>query len=378
VRKVVVTGVGGLIGWHAAARLHAVNCGLRFQGDPETYDLITLDRTSFNDDASLKDALSGADLVLHFAGINRASEAEQEHGNIELARRLADALDYDGSTATVVYANSTHETSDTAYGRGKRGAADVFAAREGGIFVNLILPHIFGETGRPFYNNVTGTLSRQVIDGATPNINPEGRVELVHAGAAAQAAIDLGLAGESCRHQMDGAKISISELYEKLKSFHESYVNFVFPDLSDALDLALFNTYRQHLYPSHFPNAVKVNTDARGRLFECAKGGGGGQTFISWTKPGVTRGEHFHLQKVERFLVVEGVARIAMRRVLTGETHVFHVDGAEPAYVDMPTLWTHNITNTGDGPLVTLFWTHDIFDPCAPDTYADTVGEENT
>ena len=375
--RIVITGAGGLIGWHAAARLHAENCGARFRGEAEPFDIVPAGRAVFDDDAALDAAVGEADAVLHFAGVNRATgDVDIERENPALATRLCTALERTGSKAAIVYANSTHAEADNPYGRGKKAAADAFAAhaaRHDVPFVDMILPHIFGEQGRPFYNNVTGTLCQQLADGEEPTINPEGRVELVHAGAAAQAAIDFALNRESGRRRLDGMPMAITALYEKLKGFHDSYAAFVYPDLSDPFDLALFNTYRQHLYPARFPQAVKVHSDARGRLFEAAKGGGGGQSFISWTEPGVTRGEHFHLHKVERFLVVEGQARIAMRKVLTDETHVFDVDGDAPACVDMPTLWTHNITNTGTRPLVTLFWTHDIFDPAATDTYADKV-----
>lgn len=146
-------------------------------------------------------------------------------------------------------------------------------------------------------------------------------------------------------------------------AFHGNYANFVFPGLSDPFDGALSSTYSQHLYPDRFPQCVKVI-------------GEGAQSFISWAEPGATRGEHFHVYKVERFLVVEGKARIAMRKVLTYENHAFNVTGAIPACVDMPTLWTHNITNTGTKPLLTVFWTHDMFGLSAPDTYADKVGED--
>ena len=376
--KVAITGAAGLIGWHAAARLHAENCGAKFRGKQPPYSVVRLDRAGFNDDTTLANALKGANAVLHFAGINRASEDEQKHGNIALAQRLAEAMDAHAPGAAVAYTNSTHAASNNAYGLGKRGAAEVLAARaerNAAPFVNLILPHIFGEGGRPFYNNVTGTLCHQIVAGEEPTLNLDGRVELVHAGAAAQKAIDLCLACQSIHDRMEGIEISIPSLYEKLLGFHESYMNFVFPDVSDPFDTALFNTYRQHLYPGNFPRSVNVNTDTRGRLIECAKGGGGGQSFISWTEPGVTRGDHFHLDKVERFLVVEGEARIEMRKVLTDKTHSFEVRGAEPSYVDIPTLWTHNITNTGTTVLVTVFWTHDIFDPTAPDTFADKVGE---
>jgi UDP-2-acetamido-2,6-beta-L-arabino-hexul-4-ose reductase len=122
-----------------------------------------------------------------------------------------------------------------------------------------------------------------------------------------------------------------------------------------------------------FPRPLKLNTDARGTLFEAVKGGGGGQTFLSTTLPGVTRGNHFHLNKVERFLVVQGEAVIRIRKVLSDEVWEYRVCGAQPAYVDMPTLHTHSIENVGETELVTLFWTHDLFDPANPDTFADEV-----
>lgn len=379
--KIVVTGAKGLIGWHAVARLHAQNCGARFRGEPEPFEIVEAGRAIFDDDDTLEAALTNATSILHFAGINRATgemtDADVEAGNPALAERLAQAIEKTGSKAALVYANSTHSMNENPYGRGKKEAARILsqqAVRSGTPFVDMVLPHIFGEQGRPFYNNVTGTLCQQIVDGVEPNINPDGKVDLLYAGEAAQTAIDLSLAGKNERVTFEGMKLGIPTLYEKLKSYHETYTGFVFPDeLRNPFDLALFNTYRQHLYPDYFPHSTKVHTDQRGRLFEVAKGGGGGQSFISWTEPGVTRGEHFHLHKVERFLVVEGKARIAMRKVLSDEMHVFDVHGDEPTYVDMPTLWTHNITNTGERPLVTMFWTHDIFDPATPDTYADKV-----
>ncbi|MGB0798633.1 MAG: capsule biosynthesis protein CapF, partial [Planktomarina sp.] len=126
-------------------------------------------------------------------------------------------------------------------------------------------------------------------------------------------------------------------------------------------------------YPDTWPRPLTLNTDARGTLFEAVKGGGGGQTFLSTTQPGVTRGDHFHLGKVERFLVVQGEAIIRIRKVLTQDVWEYPVSGTTPAPVDMPTLHTHSIENVGDTPLLTLFWTHDQFDPSNPDTFADKV-----
>lgn len=370
--KIVVTGAGGLIGWHAAARLHAANCAARFKGQAVPYELVQLDHAAFADDHILQAAVTGADAILHFAGVNRATDAEVEAANPEIARRLAAACKNASVTPHIVYANSTHFTADTPYGRSKRIAGEILAA-VGGPYTDLILPHIFGEGARPRYNNVTATFIESVIAGDRPEINPAGKVALLHAGAAAQAAIDAVMSGESGVLRPIARLTPVPELFEMLVQFHTDYSNNIYPDLRDPFALALFNSYRAALYPDGFPRALKLNTDARGTLFEAVKGGGGGQTFLSTTQPGVTRGDHFHLNKVERFLVVQGEAIIRIRKVLTDTVWEYRVSGDAPAPVDMPTLHTHSIENCGTGPLLTLFWTHDLFDPQAPDTFFDPV-----
>jgi UDP-2-acetamido-2,6-beta-L-arabino-hexul-4-ose reductase len=381
--KIVITGAQGLIGWHAAARLHAQNCAARFKGLAAVHEVVALDRAGFGDPARLRAALAGADAVLHFAGVNRGPEAQVEAGNLAIATTLAQALSAGGTGGTgraggphIVYANSTHAKMDTPYGRSKAGAAQILAACGTG-FTNLILPHIFGEGARPRYNNVTATFIEAVIAGQIPQVNPEGRVALLHAGVAADLAIQAAVHGQPGDLEPQGQIRPVPELLARLVQFHAQYQANIFPDLSDPFDLALFNSYRAALYPGSFPRPLTLNTDARGTLFEAVKGGGGGggggQSFVSWTEPGVTRGEHFHLHKVERFLVLQGEAIIRIRRVLGGPVWQYRVTGTQPSPVDMPSLHTHNITNIGKTPLLTLFWTHAQFDPNAPDTYADPV-----
>jgi UDP-2-acetamido-2,6-beta-L-arabino-hexul-4-ose reductase len=135
----------------------------------------------------------------------------------------------------------------------------------------------------------------------------------------------------------------------------------------------LFNTYRSYLFPQEYPVGLDLKCDPRGELFEAVRGHSGGQTFMSFTRPGITRGNHYHRRKVERFLVVKGAARIRIRPMFRGVATEFLVSGATPVYIDMPTLHTHNITNVGDDDLLTLFWTNEIFDPSDPDTFAEQV-----
>lgn len=370
--KLLITGAGGLIGWHAAARLHAANCAARFMGKGAPFDLVTLDHIGFDDDAQLNAAVSGADGILHFAGVNRAADVVVEAANPAIAKRLAQACIAQNATPHIVYANSTHAFSDTPYGRSKRIAGEVLS-KVGGPYTDLVLPHIFGECARPYYNNVTATFIDAVISGQTPDIDPYGRVSLLHAGAAADEAIAAILAGRTGQLLPDARDVSVRKLFEILQGFHDDYSANIFPDLSDPFTKALFNTYRAALYPDGFPRPLKLNVDVRGTLFEAVKGGGGGQTFLSTTKPGITRGDHFHINKIERFLVIQGTAVIRIRRVLNDQVWEYHVSGATPAAVDMPTLHTHSIENTGETDLLTLFWTHDLFDKANPDTFADKV-----
>ena len=237
----------------------------------------------------------------------------------------------------------------------------------------MILPHIFGELARPRYNNVTATFIESLINGETPIIDAAGKVFLLHAGSAAQIAIDAVLHATTGVVVPEARETTIPKLWEKLSTWHRNYKNNLLPDLTDPFDLEMFNSYRAALYPDHFPIVMKLNEDIRGTLFEALKGGCGGQIFASWTEPGFTRGNHFHLHKVERFLVLKGEALIQIRRVLSDKVWEYKVSGLSPAAVDMPTLHTHSIKNIGTEPLLTLFWTHDLYDPNYSDTYADSV-----
>lgn len=370
--RIVITGAQGLLGWHAHARLHAANCEALYQNGDAPYDVVPLSHQDFDDDATLSNALTHADAVLHFAGVNRAPDDELETSNPAISQRLIERCSHVGVVPHIVFASSIHAGLDTPYGRSKKRAGELlceFTKR----YSELILPHIFGEGARPFYNNVTATLISNILSDREPTINPNGKVELMHAGAAVQVAIDCVTNGHSGHIAPRGRKIAVRDLYSKLLDFHQQYLANILPDLSDPFARDLFNTYRHPTYPGAWPRELKLNSDDRGTLFEGVKGGGGGQTFLSTTKPGVTRGDHFHLDKIERFLVLDGEGLIRIRKILQDEIWEFRVSGDRPSFVDMPVLHTHSIENVGSKPLLTLFWTHELFDPSNPGTFADKV-----
>ena len=371
-KRVVITGAKGLIGWHAHARLHAANCAAKFKGESPPFEIAALDHAAFDNDNTLQAAVGGAQAVLHFAGVNRAPDDVVEAANPEIASRLAEACKVTGVTPHIVYANSTHSSSDTPYGRSKRIAGEILS-QVGSRYTEMMLPHIFGECARPRYNNVTATFVEAVIADDTPDIDANGRVSLLHAGTAAQLALDAVINGTDGSLRPEARDIAVTDLFALIQQLHTNYQANIYPDLGDPFTVALFNSYRAALYPDGFPRPLNLNSDARGTLFEAVKGGGGGQVFLSTTRSGVTRGDHFHLNKVERFLVVQGEAVIRIRKVLSDGVYEYRVSGDAPSPVDMPTLHTHSIENVGKGDLLTLFWTHDLFDPANPDTFADKV-----
>lgn len=366
--KIVITGAGGLLGWHLRCHLAARE---RYQDC-----VIALDREAFSDDAVLIEALKGATVVVHCAGINRASDEDLEAGNEEMARRLAESLFEAEVRPHVIYTNTIHWRKDNAYARGKARAHEVldhWARANDARYTNLVLPHVFGECGRPFYNSVVFTFCQQIVEGESLNVQAGGRLELLHAQDICARVVDAIERAETGELRLKGRPISVADVAGRLAAMHDSYTNDIIPDLRDRFDLQLFNTLRSFLYPNYYPKSLKLNTDNRGSLFEAVKNRNGGQAFLSTTKPGITRGNHYHFNKVERFLVIRGQAVIRLRRLFDDVVQEFHVSGDEPVYVDMPPLHTHSITNTGNDELMTLFWSHEIFDPEAPDTYFQPV-----
>ena len=363
---IAVTGVGGFLGWHLRVHCHA---------RPEI-KIIEIDRCIFGDPSRFQGIIRQADAVVHLAGMNRGDDRDIERVNFDLTRQLIAVCKQANAPPQVLLTNSTHRNRETAYGRSKRQSADLLAAwasEAGSIFTDLVLPNVYGEGGRPFYNSVVATFCHQLASGEEPKIIQDGQLELVHAQTVARAivaAIEGRVSGEV---RIQGDRLSVSECLRKLQSFDRSYRGHLIPELKTDVDLDLFNTYRSYLYPRHYPVTLPLHSDARGHLYEAVKSLHGGQCFISTTKPGITRGNHYHTRKLERFLVLNGDAVIRIRKLLTGDIVEFKVSGAAPQYIDMPTFCTHDITNMGQSDLMTLFWAHEIFDPQRSDTIREPV-----
>lgn len=328
-----------------------------------------------NDPRALSEAIDGVGHVVHCAGVNRGSDDDVYQGNVDLAQQLAAALLVAPMPPySLTFANSVHSQSTTAYGRGKARASAILAAAcaaTGIDFRDVQLPGLFGEHGRPDYNSVVATFCYAIASGRPLELRADKELSLL---GVRDAATQL-LGGLSEVGPMPATTtIDVSALRELLVEFDANYRTGEIPRLDTRFRTQLFNTYRSFTFPDRFPIALSPITDSRGSLVETVRvHGGAGQSFVSTTRPGATRGQHFHLDKVERFVVVAGSATIALRRVLFDQVITFRVSGDQPVIVDMPTLWTHNLTNVGTTTLITQFWTNQIFDAAAPDTYYETV-----
>jgi len=234
--------------------------------------------------------------------------------------------------------------------------------------------------GHPYYNSVVATFCHQLTHKEQPKIDVDGEMKLIYVSELVKIIIDHITSHQSpvTSYQVPHtAEIKVSALLSLLKQYYECYFqNGIIPDISNTFERNLFNTFVCYIdHESFFPFMLKTNTDNRGSFVEIIKLNSGGQVSFSTTVPGITRGNHFHIRKAERFAVIKGKARIDIRRIGTDKILSFDLGGNNPSFVDMPIWFTHNITNIGNDELLTMFWISEHFDPSDPDTYfAEVTG----
>lgn len=362
--SIVLTGASGFLGWHTRVLAHSV--GVVSTG------LSLGDR--FDAEAAIS-ALNGGETLIHIAGVNRGTNDEVSTGNILFAQQLAHAL---GRAHTppikVVYANSIQAGNGSPYGSAKEEAGRILNAAAhacGAEFVDVRLPNLFGEHGVPFYNSVVSTFCHLLASGQSPSVMDDKSLDLLHVQHAAE--ILLGIQ-EATNIQGLTTSRTVGDIAAMLQSMASTYAAGTIPDISTKFDRDLFNTYRSYLVGENLPIVLDRKNDLRGSFFEVVRSKGGeGQSSFSTTVPGITRGQHYHRRKIERFTVLSGTAEISMRRMFSSDILRFRVTGEEPVSVDMPTMWSHNITNVGTDKLYTMFWINEIFDPATPDTFPEEV-----
>lgn len=379
--KIGITGQSGFIGTHLYNTL-----GL----NPEKFERIPFEDNFFEDAQNLEKFVSKCDAIVHLAAMNRHNDPKVIfETNIRLVKQLIAACEATQSTTHILFSSSTQEERDNLYGRSKREGRELleqWARKNNAQFTGLVIPNVFGPFGNPYYNSVVATFCHQLTHNETPKIEVDGELKLIYVGELVEAIITKIL-DHSVTQWNNSVKpcetfsvphtstIKVSALLQKLEGFKKNYFESgVIPNLDDSFNRNLWNTFLCYIdHANFFPYHLKLNTDDRGTFVETIKLKSGGQVSFSTTVPGITRGNHFHTRKAERFAVIKGKARIELRRIGTDKVLSFDLDGNCPSFVDMPVWYTHNITNTGDDDLYTIFWINEHYNPEDGDTYFEKI-----
>ncbi|MET3536376.1 polysaccharide biosynthesis C-terminal domain-containing protein [Chryseobacterium limigenitum] len=367
-KRIGITGQNGFVGSHLYNTL-----GL----NPEKFVRIYFEKEFFENSEKLDEFVKKCDVIVHLAAMNRHSDAEVIYNtNINLAEKLIASLEKTQSKAHILFSSSSQEEKDNLYGKSKKEGRELFAEwakKVGGKFTGMIIPNVFGAFGKPNYNSFIATFCHKLTHGENPTIDNDGEVKLIYIGELVQEIINqIETAETKDLYEVPFTSVNkVSEVLSKLEYYKKLYFdNGEIPELKTKFDLDLFNTFRCYFeIKDHYPVKFAQHTDPRGAFVEVIRLGIGGQCSFSTTVPGITRGNHFHTRKIERFAVIKGKALIQLRKIDSDEVLDFYLDGNEPTYVDMPIWYTHNIKNIGEEELYTIFWINEPFNPEDSDTY---------
>lgn len=378
--KVGITGQSGFIGTHLYNTL-----GLH----PDQFERIPFEDHFFEDPGMLRTFVQSCDAIVHLAAMNRHNDPQVIYEtNLRLVNQLIDACQKTRSTPHILFSSSTQEERDNLYGKSKKEGRERFekwAEQNEASFTGIIIPNVFGPFGHPYYNSVVATFCHQLTHDETPKIEIDSTLQMIY--VSELVAHFLTLIKKVHKDQQKGhytiqtvgvehtTTVKVSDLLDILTSFRDNYFSRgEIPALTNEAARNLWNTFLCYIdHERFFPFKLILNTDDRGSFAETIRTKSGGQISFSTTKPGITRGNHFHTRKAERFAVIKGKARIELRRIGTDQVLCFDLDGSQPAFVDMPIWYTHNITNTGDEDLYTIFWINEHYDPKDPDTHFENV-----
>ena len=375
-KHILVTGSCGFIGQNLISAL---------QVDPDVA-LLTFDLE--NTPADLANALDQADVIFHLAGVNRPKDPQEfATGNTGLTQSICQHLIAKGRKPQLVMSSSVQAELDNPYGVSKRQAEEAvqqYAAKTGAAVVIYRLPNVFGKGCRPNYNSAVATFCHNIAHNLPITVNdPKVALKLVYIDDVVEEFLRVLAVGPTRQGAFCAVPtvhaVSLGEIVDLLYSFRQSRTDLQVPNQADPFTRKLYATYLSYLPADQFSYPLKMNVDARGSFTEFLKTKERGQVSVNISKPKITKGNHWHHTKNEKFLVVSGRGIIRFRRVGSAESGAgsgiveYPVSGEKLVVVDIPPGYTHNIENTGDTDLVTVMWANEPFNPQKPDTIVASV-----
>ncbi len=387
--NVLITGANGFVGRNLTQRLYALR-----DGRDRTRPALRIDEVLLYTRETAPETLAAycrsADFVVHLAGVNRPQDPEEfTTGNTDLTRTLLAQLRQSGNRCPVLLASSiqaslTGRYAGSPYGHSKRAAEVLLRAyseQTGAQGLIYRFPNLFGKWCRPNYNSVVATFCHNIARDMPITVSdPAAELELVYIDDLVDELLD---AMEGHPHRADAGyfrvpvshPVTLGEIVRLLRSFHDQPQTLLLPQIPDgSFAKKLYSTYLSYLPPEKVAFPLKMNVDARGSFTELLKTDACGQVSVNITKPGVTKGQHWHNSKWEFFIVVAGRGLIRERRIGSDEVIEFAVSGERIEAVHMLPGYTHDIINLSDTEdLVTVMWANERFDPEHPDTYFEEV-----
>jgi UDP-2-acetamido-2,6-beta-L-arabino-hexul-4-ose reductase len=368
--NILVTGAKGFIGKNLVTALKRRD------------DLVVTTFSSIDKRSTLESALLHADSIYHLAGVNRPQTDDQfATGNAELTKEIVRFLNQHQRNPLIILPSSIQAVFDNPYGRSKKDAEDAvlqYHHKTGAPVAIYRLPNVFGKWSRPNYNTVVATFCYNIARDLDIAISdPNRELELVYIDDVISAFLchldEKNIPNQQRYTVARTFRVTLGGLADRIRQLHAIRSSLVIPSLADDLMKCLHATYLSFLPENEFAYPIKLNTDNRGWLFELLKSSHFGQIFVSKTLPGITRGDHYHDSKLEKFCVIQGEAIIRFRHILSHEILEFPVSDSDIKVVDIPPGYTHSIENVGQSEMICLFWANQIFSLEMPDTYWEKV-----
>ncbi len=375
--NILITGAEGFIGKNLIAELNNIK-----EGKAKTYglssDLEILPYDIDTDPDLLDEYAKKADFVFHLAGVNRPKEqSEFMEGNFGFTSTLLDKLQHYGNTCPIMISSSIQAALDNPYGVSKKAGEELlfdYSRKTGAKVYVYRFPNVFGKWCRPNYNSAVATFCNNIAHDLPIQVNdPNVVMTLVYIDDVVKELIaalegNAYTEGAYCKVKTEHT-ITLGEIVELIYSFKESRKNLLVSDFSDAFTKKMYSTYLSYLPEDRFSYLLTMHTDERGSFTEFLKSPDRGQVSVNISKPGITKGNHWHHTKNEKFLVVSGKGVIRFRKPEEEKVIEYFVSGDRLEVVDIPVGYTHNIENLGETDMVTVMWVNEIFDPEKPDTF---------